>query len=106
MGEIVSFRAAVTAFTLGDGHSTLAFCEEALAHVSPQNLVARTEVAYAKSLAYYALGDIVPAIQNAREATALAQALGNIPPIVSYMCRTAYSLHLHGNLHEVVQIAQ
>ena len=71
LGEIASFRAAVTAFTLGDGHSALAFCEEALAHLSPQNLVARAEVAYAKSLAYHALGDIVPAIQSAREATAL-----------------------------------
>lgn len=51
LGEIASFRAAVTAFTLGDGHSALAFCEEALAQLSPQNLVVRTEVAYAKSLA-------------------------------------------------------
>lgn len=54
----------------------------------------------------HALGDIVPSIQSAREATAHAQAIGNIPRIISHMCRTAYSLHLHGNLHEVVQIAQ
>ena len=106
LGEIVAFRAAVTAFTLGDGHSTLAFCVEALVHLSPQNLVGQAEVAYARSLAYHALGDIVPAIQNAREATAYAQALGTIPRIISHMCRTAYSLHLHGNLHEVVQIAK
>ena len=103
LGEIASFRAAVTAFTLGDGHSALAFCEEALTHLSLQNLVARAEVAYAKSLAYHALGDIVPAIQSAHEATAHAQAVGTI---LAYMCRTAYSLLLHGKLHEVVQIAQ
>jgi LuxR family maltose regulon positive regulatory protein len=103
LGEIASFRAAVTAFTLGDGHSALAFCEEALAHLSPQNLVARAEVAYATSLAYHALGDIVPAIRSAREATAHAQAVGSM---LAYMCRTAYSLRLHGKLHEVVQIAQ
>jgi LuxR family transcriptional regulator, maltose regulon positive regulatory protein len=106
LGEIVAFRASVTAFTLGDGHSTLAFCVEALAHLSPRNLLGQTEVAYARSLAYHALGDILPAIQSAREATALAQAVGSIPRIISHMCRTAYSLHLHGNLHEVVQIAQ
>src|SRR2546421_9148340 len=106
LGEVASFRAAVTAFTRGDGRSTLAFCEEALAHLSPQNLVARAEVAYARSLAYHALGNIVPAIQSAREATALAQAVGNISPIIAYTCRMAYSLLLHGNLHEVVQIAQ
>src|SRR3989454_814198 len=91
------------ALPICDGHSALAFCEEALAHLSPQNLVARAEVAYAKSLAYHALGDIVPAIQSAREAIAHAQAVG---PILAYMCRTAYSLRLHGKLHEVVQIAQ
>jgi ATP/maltotriose-dependent transcriptional regulator MalT/transcriptional regulator with XRE-family HTH domain len=59
--------------------------------------------ALAKSLAYHALGDIVPAIQSAREATAQAQAIGTI---LAYMCRTAYSLRLHGKLHEVVQMAQ
>ena len=106
LGEIASFRAAVTAFTLGDGRSALAFCEEALAHLSPANLVARAEVAYAKSLAYHALGDIVPAIQSAREATTLAQAGGDISQIVAYTCRTAYSLRLQGKLHEVLQTAQ
>src|SRR5712692_3425905 len=106
LGEIASFRAAVTAFTLGDGHSALSFCEEALAHLSPQNLVTRAEVAYAKSLAYHALGDIVPAIQSAREATAQAQAGGDISQIVAYTCRTAYSLRLQGKLHEVLQTAQ
>src|SRR5205807_6013764 len=39
-------------------------------------------------------------------ATALAQAVGNISPIIAYTCRIAYSLLLHGNLHEVVQMAQ
>jgi LuxR family maltose regulon positive regulatory protein len=106
MGEIISFRAAVTAFTLGDGPSTLTLCNKALTHLSPQNLVGQTEVAYARSLAYHALGDIVPAIQWAREATAHAQALGSTPRIISHTCRTAYSLYLHGNLHEVVQVAQ
>ena len=103
LGEIASFRAAVTAFTLGDGLSALAFCEEALAHLSPQNVVVRAEVAYARSLAYHALGDIVPAIQSAREATTQAQTVGTM---LAYLCRTAYSLRLHGKLHEVVQVAQ
>ena len=106
LGEIASYRAIITAFNLGDGQSTLALCQEALAHLSAQNLVARAEVAYARSLAYYALGEILAAIQSAREATALEQAVGNISPIIAYMFRTAYSLLLHGKLHEVVQVAQ
>ena len=106
LGEIVSYRAIITAFNLGDGQSTLALCQEALAHLSAQNLVARAEVAYAQSLAYFALGEILAAIQSAREATALEQTMGNISPIIAYMFRTAYSLLLHGKLHEVVQVAQ
>ena len=106
LGEIAAFRAIITAFNLGDGPSTLAFCQEALAYLSAQNLVARAEVAFARSLAYHALGDILAAIQSASEATALEQAAGNISPIIAYMFRTAYSLLLHGKLHEVVQVAQ
>jgi LuxR family maltose regulon positive regulatory protein len=106
LGEIAAYRAAITAFNLGEGRSALAFCQEALAHLSEENLIARAEVAYAQSLAYYALGEIVTAIQSAREATPLAQAGGNLSATIAYLCRTAYSLLSHGKLHEVVQIAQ
>src|SRR6266516_1350892 len=105
-GEIDAYRAIITGYYLGEGHSTLAFCQEALAHLSEQNLLARAEVAYAQSLAYHSFGDIVAAIQGAKEATALAQAAGDTSSTIIYMCRTAYSLLLHGKLHEVVQIAQ
>jgi len=106
LGEIASYRAIITGYYLGEGHSTLAFCQEALAHLSEQNLLARAEVAYAQSLAYHSFGDIVAAIQGTKEATALAQAAGDTSSSIIYMCRTAYSLLLHGKLHEVVQIAQ
>ena len=46
------------------------------------------------------------AIQSTKEATALAQAAGDTSSTIIYMCRTAYSLLLHGKLHEVVQVAQ
>jgi ATP/maltotriose-dependent transcriptional regulator MalT len=104
-GEIAAHRAIITGYYLGEGHSTLAFCQEALAHLSEQNLLARAEVAYAQSLAYYSFGNIVAAIQSTKEATALAQAAGDTSSTIIYMCRTAYSLLLHGKLHEVVQLA-
>jgi LuxR family maltose regulon positive regulatory protein len=63
-------------------------------------------VAYAQSLAYHSSGDIVAAIQRIREATALAQDAGDTASTIIYVCRTAYSLLLHGKLHEVVQLAQ
>src|SRR5438105_5117947 len=105
-GEIAAYRAIITGYYLGERHSTLAFCQEALAHLAEQNLLARAEVAYAQSLAYHSTGDIVPAIQSTKEATALAQAAGDTSSTIIYLCRTAYSLLVHGKLHEVVQIAQ
>ena len=104
-GELAAYRAIITGYYLGEGHSTLAFCKEALTHLSEQNLTARAEVAYAQSLAYYSFGDIVAAIQSTKEAAALAQAAGNTSSTIIYMCRTAYSLLLHGKLHEVEQLA-
>ena len=105
-GEIASYRATITAFFVGDGQASLAYCREALAYLSEQNLVARSEVAYARSLAYHALGEILPAIQSAREATSLARATQNLSSIIAYTCKTAFSLQLHGKLHEVIQLAQ
>ena len=105
LGEIAAYRAIITGYYLGEGQATLAFCQEALAHLAEQNLLARAEVAYAQSLAYHSFGDIVAAIQRVREATTLAQAAGDISSTILYMSRTAYSLLLHGKLHEVVQLA-
>src|SRR5260370_22616346 len=82
LGEIAAYRAIITGYYLGEGHATLAFCQEALAHLAEQNLLARAEVAYAQSLAYHSFGDIVAAIQPGREATTLAQAAGDISSTV------------------------
>jgi LuxR family maltose regulon positive regulatory protein len=106
LGEIAAQRAIITGYWLGQGHATLTFCQQALAHLSEENLLARAEVAYAESLAYHSSGDIVAAIQRIREATALAQAAGDTSSTIIYMCRTAYSVLLQGKLHEVAQIAQ
>jgi LuxR family maltose regulon positive regulatory protein len=59
LGEIAAQRAIMTGYYLGQGQSTLTFCQQALAHLSEQNLLARAEVAYAQSLAYHSFGDIV-----------------------------------------------
>jgi LuxR family maltose regulon positive regulatory protein len=94
LGEITAQRAVITGYYLGQGPATLTFCQQALAHLSEGNLLARAEVAYAQSLAYYSSGDIVAAIQRIREATALAQAAGDTSSTIIYLCRTAYSLLL------------
>ena len=106
LGEIAAQRAVITGYYLGQGPATLTFCQQALTHLSEGNLEARAEVAYAQSLAYYSSGDIVTALQRSREATALAQAAGDTSSTIIYLCRTAYSLLLHGKLHEVAQVAR
>ncbi|HLX56467.1 MAG TPA: LuxR C-terminal-related transcriptional regulator [Ktedonobacteraceae bacterium] len=106
LGEIAAQRAVITGYYLGQGHATLRFCQQALAHLSQENLLARAEVAYAQSLAYYSSGDIVAAILSIRKATALAQAAEDTSSTIIYLSRTAYSLLLHGKLHEVVQVAR
>lgn len=106
LGEIAAYSAIITGYHLGDEPTTLAFCKEALAHLSEQNLLVRAEVGYAQSLAYHASGDIVSAIQSIREAAALAQAAGNTTSTIFYLCRTAYYLLVHGKLHEVEQVVE
>jgi len=105
-GEIAAYRAIITGYYLGDGHATLALCQEALTHLAEENLLTRAEVAYAQSLAHHSFGDIVAAIQCAREAATLAQAAGDISSTILYLSRTAYSLLLRGKLHEAVQVSE
>lgn len=106
LGEIAAYSAIITGYHLGNAPSIIAFCQQALAHLSEQNLLVRAEVAYAQSLAYHSWGDIVASIQSTRNATALAHAAGNISSEILYLCRTQYALLIHGKLHEVVQTAE
>jgi LuxR family maltose regulon positive regulatory protein len=106
LGEIAAYSAIITGYYLGEWPATLAFCQQALAHLSEENLTARASVAYAQSLAYHSSGDIVATVQSTREAAALAQAAGDISSTILYTSRAAYSLLLHGKLHEVVQVAE
>jgi len=106
LGEIAAYRALITGYYLGDGPTTLAYCQYALTHLSAQNLAARATVAYAQSLAYLSYGDIAATIQSTREAMELAQAAGDISSTITYLCRTAYSLLVRGKLHEVLQVAE
>ncbi len=106
LGEITAYRAIITGYHRGDGPAILALCQEALAHLSDQKLLVRAEVAYARSLAYHSFGDIVASIRCSRESTALTQAAGNTSSTIFYLCRTAYSLLIHGKLHEVVKVTE
>ncbi|HEY4388726.1 MAG TPA: LuxR C-terminal-related transcriptional regulator, partial [Ktedonobacteraceae bacterium] len=87
-------------------HDTLARCQQALTHLSEQNLLARAEVAYAQSLAYHSFGDIVAAVQSTKEAVTLAQQASDASSTIIYLGRTAYGLLEYGRLHEAIQFTQ
>jgi ATP/maltotriose-dependent transcriptional regulator MalT len=106
LGEIAAYSAIITGYHLGEGPATLAFCQQALAHLPEQNLLVRAEVGYAQSLAYHSCGDIVAAIQSTQEAAALVQAAGNTTSTIFYLCRTAYYLLVHGKLREMLQVVE
>jgi LuxR family transcriptional regulator, maltose regulon positive regulatory protein len=106
LGEIAAYSAVITGYHLGDAPAIMAFCQQALAHLSEQNLLVRAEVAYAQSLAYHSCGDIMASIRSIRNAKALAQVAGNISSETLYLFRTQYALLMHGKLHEVVQVAE
>jgi LuxR family maltose regulon positive regulatory protein len=106
LGMIVAYRAIIAGYHRGDGQATLAFCQEALAHLPDWNVSARAEVAYAQALAYHSFGEIVATIQSMKEALVLAQTSGEISTSLVYMGRTTYSLIVAGKLHEAAQVAQ
>ncbi len=106
LGEIIAYRAVITGYHRGEGPAALALCQEAMAHLSEQTILVRAEIGYAQSLAYFSFGDVVASIHCAREATALAQAVGNTSSTILYLGRTAYCLRVQGKLHEVVQVTE
>ena len=106
LGEIAAYRAVIAGYHRGDGHATLAFCQQALAHLPDWNVAARAEVAYAQALAYHSFGEIVTATQSVMEAKTLAQASGEVSATLIYMGRAAYSLTIGGKLREAAQVAQ
>src|SRR5262249_49632577 len=90
----------------GDGQAIRTLCQQALAHLSPVNRLARSDVLYLQSIADAFLGDLVPATQKALEAAALAQEVESVPQALLHLALAIICLYHQGQFQEALRIAQ
>jgi LuxR family maltose regulon positive regulatory protein len=99
LGAIPAFRAFI-ASVYGDASAALLLCQRAFDHLSEQNVAVRAEVAVAKHMAHFSLGEFVPAIEEALEASTLFEAVGIASQAIYMLNSAAYCLICCGHLHE------
>ena len=104
-GELFTLRARMGVLE-GDGQKIHILCQQALAHLSPANRLARSEVLYLQGAADALLGDLGPATQKALEGAALAQEVGSVQQVLLYLARVMRSLYHRGQFQEALRIAQ
>ena len=105
LGAILAFRAFI-AGVYGDASAALLLCQQALDHLSEQNLAVRAEVAVAEHMAYFSLGKFVPAIQKALGASTLFEAVGIASQAIYMLNSAAYCLICCGHLHEAWELLE
>jgi LuxR family transcriptional regulator, maltose regulon positive regulatory protein len=106
LGELAALRAVHIGVYIGNGQAALACCQQALALLCEQHLAARADVALAQALASYALGDMRAATHYGLQASALAQATGNLFSAITMLGVAAHCCFIWGQLHEIQRIAQ
>ena len=104
-GELFTLRARMGILD-GDGREIHLLCQQALAHLSPVNHLARLEVLFLQSVADFLLGDLVPATQKALEGAALAQEIGSVQQVLLHLALVTRCLYRQGQFHEILRIAQ
>ncbi len=104
-GELFTLRARMGVLD-GDGQEIHLLCQQALAHLSPANRLARLEVLFLQSVADFLLGDLVPATQKALEVAALAQEVGSVPQVLLHLAHVMRCLYRRGQFQEAQRIAQ
>ena len=104
-GELYTLRGRMGMLG-GDGQEIHRLCQQALAHLSPANRLARSDVLYLQSIADALLGDLDPATQKALEGAALAQEMGSAPQALVHLAYAMRCLYHQGQFQEVLRIAQ
>ena len=107
LGEIITFRAVVRSHE-EDAQIALLLCQRALALLSPENLAARTFVAWAQLRSLYAssANDAVAAVQCGLQSGSLAQTAGKPALAIGAMGATAMYMVGTGRLHEIERLTQ
>ncbi len=107
LGRVLAFRAVQRSFQ-EDGHTALSLSQQALALLSPENILGRAQALCAHLLAYYvsSLNDAEAAIQSGLEAASLAQVARQPAVAISFMGVTANFMIGAGQLQEALQVTQ
>jgi LuxR family maltose regulon positive regulatory protein len=105
LGEVIAFRALVRSYQ-ENGETALPLCQQALALLSAENYLVRTQVACAQFWAYYTstANDAVAAIQSGLQAISLAQATEQTTLILAIMSSTVLHMIGTGQLHEAQRL--
>jgi LuxR family transcriptional regulator, maltose regulon positive regulatory protein len=104
-GELFTLRARMGVLR-GDGQEIHKLCQQGLAHLSPANHLARSDVLYLQSIADFFLGDLGSAAQRALEGAALAQEVGSVPQALEHLAHVTRCLYHRGQFQEALRIAQ
>ncbi|BCL83736.1 LuxR family transcriptional regulator [Ktedonobacteria bacterium brp13] len=105
LGEVAARRAIVAAL-YGDYEGALDRCQQALSHLSEQDIFQQSLVCAAQGQAAFGEGQILPATHSLLEAGALMRRTGMPGAAINYLCMAASFLHLQGRLHEARQVLQ
>jgi len=107
LGEVMATCAFLQSFQ-EDGQATLLLCQQALALLSAENLLARVLVGWSQLMAYYAssANNARVAIESGLQAVSFAKAAGQPALAIGIMSTTACYMRDAGQLHEAQQLAQ
>ncbi len=107
LGEVLTFRAFLWCYT-EEGHTALAFCEQALTLLSAENTIARALVAIAQLIVSYAsvANNMSAGVRYGHQVLLLSQARGEPAYTISIMSVAILYMIGTGRLHEVKQLTQ
>lgn len=107
LAAVICLRAVLRQME-GDGPAALKLFQRALTLIPPDNLTLRAQNILCQTLAYFgtSVNDTVTAIETGRQAISLAQATGQIGPIMAAMNVTVIHVLGAGQLHEAYRLTQ
>jgi LuxR family maltose regulon positive regulatory protein len=106
LGEVIGWHALLR--SIEEDSKALTLCQQALALLSADNMVSRSLIAIAQSVAYLnsSANDAMGVVESARQATFLAQATGQAAIATNIKAVSVMHLTVVGQLHEAERLAR
>jgi len=107
LGVVISIRALLRSYQ-EDGQAALSLCEQALALLSPDNIIAHAGIAHTQHVIYgiSSANDGMASIDTAWQAVLLAQKTGLPALAIGFMGSAAQATLTAGQLHETYRLTQ